>query len=91
MKAEPLREVLRLRRPVPQTLQRRGSGSSGVFGNRCGSSTSLILSSTSEMRSPSVSPSAAEKSFQKRASSTFQSSSPVVTRSRSSSRSAVKS
>ena len=76
---------------MPQTLQRRGSGSSGVFGKRCGSSTSLILSSTSEMRRPSVSPSAAEKSRQKLASSVFQSSSPVVTWSRSASRSAVKS
>ena len=91
MNAEPLREVRRQSRPVPQTLQRRGSGSSGVTGKRCGSSTSLIFSSTSPMRRPSVSPSAAEKSRQKRASSAFQSSSPVVTRSRSSSRSAVKS
>ena len=91
MKAPPERAVRRDSRPSPQTLQRRGSGSSAVTGKRCGSSTSLILSSTSVIRRPSVSPSAAEKSFQNRPSSAFQSSSPVVTLSRSVSRSAVKS
>jgi hypothetical protein len=55
MKAPPDRAVRIDSRPAPQFGQSRGSLPSLGGGKRCGSSTSLIFSSTSVMRSSAVS------------------------------------
>jgi hypothetical protein len=71
MNAPPERAVRIESRPLPQLGQMRGSVPSAFGGKRCGSSTSLIFSSTSVMRSSEVSATAAEKSFQNRSSTSL--------------------
>ena len=90
MKA-PKRPVLRLRRPVPQTMQARGSLPSALAGKMCGPRLSLSASRTLVVRSSETSPTLAWNSVQNSRSSAFQSSSPALTRSSFSSRAAVKS